>query len=489
MPLHAMPTRIVPAVNLPPKPTATEPEPEQKPRKSRRKLIIALAVIVVLLAAAAVALTRPEVANRLMLPWAPNKPKGDEPAPVAVQRSITTPKAKQQPTSDGVSQALGSVADDPALGSLSGAVVDPKSGDVLWERDPDRPLAPASTLKVLTAAAALLELGSDARLTTTVVEGDQGEVILVGGGDPTLTALKDADDSFYPGAATLDELAAQVRKATGGDVKTVSVDVGAFSGPTTGPGWASEDAPSTYAAPVEAAMLDGGRQNPREFDSMRTGDPAGHVAKELADRLNAQVGSTDATAPEGAKTLGKVQSAPLDELVAIALTDSDNVLAEALARWVAREVGEEPSFAGGAQAVRSVLEKAGFSLDGLELADASGLSTRNKVPARLLTDILAAAAGDGEQAAKLRPLVEGLPVAGGTGTLSDRYVDGEAEQAKGWVRAKTGTLDGVNTLAGTVLTEDGSVLVFALMSSGTNPLDARPALDEVAAALRACGCS
>jgi D-alanyl-D-alanine carboxypeptidase/D-alanyl-D-alanine-endopeptidase (penicillin-binding protein 4) len=493
VPLHEMPTRIIPAVE-PPQPPEPEPDPQPEgagggKRKRRLMVLVVLAVVVVLLAAAAVVLTRPSVANRLMLPWAPNKPLADEPAPMTLSRAITVPTAKQPPTPGGVEKALASVVGDPALGVLAGVVVDPLTGDVLWEKDPGLASPPASTLKILTTAAALLELGPDARLTTRVVQGAPREVILVGSGDPTLTVLKDSEDSFYPGAATVDELAEQVRKATGGKVDIVRVSTAAYRGPATGPGWDPSDAPSTYAAPIEPVMVDGGRLDPTRFDADRALEPALEAARALATRLDAQAVSGEPDVSEDADVLGEVQSPPVEELVTIALTDSDNVLSEALARWVATERGEEPSFDGAAKAVRAVLEEAGFDLAGVEIADGSGLSPESKVPPRLLADILTAAAGDDEVAQKLRPLLAGLPVAGGTGTLSDRYVDGQAEQAKGWVRAKTGTLDRVNTLAGTVLTESGSTLVFALMSVGTDQQVARPALDDVVGALRGCGCS
>jgi D-alanyl-D-alanine carboxypeptidase/D-alanyl-D-alanine-endopeptidase (penicillin-binding protein 4) len=79
-------------------------------------------------------------------------------------------------------------------------------------------------------------------------------------------------------------------------------------------------------------------------------------------------------------------------------------------------------------------------------------------------------------------------VAGGSGTLSDRYNDAASSAGRGWVRAKTGTLDGVNTLAGVVQDADGKVLAFALMSNGSQIEQGRAALDVVAAALRGCGC-
>ena len=90
-----------------------------------------------------------------------------------------------------------------------------------------------------------------------------------------------------------------------------------------------------------------------------------------------------------------------------------------------------------------------------------------------------------DRAAKLRALIPSLPIAGGSGSLEDRY---RGSAGQGWVRAKTGTLDGANSLAGTVVTRDGRQLVFAMISNGTSSTQARPALDELANTLRSCGC-
>ncbi len=191
--------------------------------------------------------------------------------------------------------------------------------------------------------------------------------------------------------------------------------------------------------------------------------------------------------------LGEVKSAPVEQLVDNMMQISDNVLTEAVAREIAIKTGNEPSFAGGVKAVRDVLTQNGFDLTGATFVDGSGLSATNKLPAKLLTDVLTAAAKptlDDPRTAKLRPLLTSLPVAGGSGTLADRY-SGNAADGKGWVRAKTGTLTGVNALAGMVVDVDGRVLVFAFMSaSSRDPKEeVRPALDVLAAALRGCGCS
>ncbi|MEO9222465.1 MAG: D-alanyl-D-alanine carboxypeptidase, partial [Mycobacteriaceae bacterium] len=128
----------------------------------------------------------------------------------------------------------------------------------------------------------------------------------------------------------------------------------------------------------------------------------------------------------------------------------------------------------------------GIDVSGLAMRDTSGLSDLDRVPARALTDVLSQAAGNGPHGAALRPLLSKLPVAAASGTLADRFDRVSTQTGAGWVRAKTGTLSGVNSLAGVVTDVDGRVLVFALLSNG--PGAARPALDAIAAALRTCGC-
>lgn len=397
------------------------------------------------------------------------------------------------PTPAGVGELLDPLASQEGLGRLSGKVVDPASGTVLWQRDPAATKAPGSTAKLLTAAAALLALDHQDRLSTTVVAGDRpGTVVLVGGGDPTLSALPAGEESVYPGAAHLDDLVAQVRAAVPGPVDRVVVDTGRYAGDVLAPGWEPADVPAGYIAPIVPVMLDGGRADPTEPVSPRTADPAPAAGTELARRLGADPdATTTGAAPAGARVLGTVRSAPVEDLVATVLATSDNVLAEVLAREVAVATGAEPSFAGATDAVLRVLSRNGFDVSAARLADGSGLSVLDDVSAGLLADLLATAAAPAEGAertAKLRPLLAALPVAGATGTLYDRYESDESEDGRGWVRAKTGTLTGVNSLAGTVLTSDGRLLVFALLSNGSDPSAARPGLDEMAAALRSCGC-
>ncbi|WP_372669817.1 D-alanyl-D-alanine carboxypeptidase/D-alanyl-D-alanine endopeptidase [Amycolatopsis kentuckyensis] len=483
--------------NEPPaEPPPAEPAAAEQPPKKRRKgkIIAIVAVVVLLLAGGGVAAAMPKVSNRLGLPWAPNAPKGDSPDPAAATRQLQGPDTSgKAPTANGVKSVLAGPAGNSALGQLNGSVVDPVTGTTLWDHSAGTAVTPASTTKVLTSAAALLAMDPNTRLSTKIVQGaDPGTVILVGGGDVTLTALPLGTESpLYPGAAHVDDLVAQVKKANP-NVKKVQVDLSLFKGATTAPGWAAGDAPSTFATQIGSVMADAGRQDPKNNNSQRVPNAGSALAGTIASKLSASAGG-QATAPKDAKVLAEVKSAPLTELVSDTMELSDDVLAEALARQVALATGQEATFAGGAAATIKVLKDHGFDTAGVKLSDGSGISTENKIPAKLLTQLMAAAAapeGKNPNTAKLRAMLAGLPVAGGSGTLADKRFETPASQAgRGWVRAKTGTLTGVNTLAGLVLDQDGRVLVFAFMSNGSDQQPGRDAIDALATSLRKCGCS
>lgn len=471
-------------------------------QRGRRVAVVVAVLLLVVVAAIGVGLgattltKRLEVAGAVAATVPPPSPVVPHPAlrPAAVDGPA--------PTRTGVGAVLDPLITAGGLGTLSGQVVDPATGTVLWQRDPGAALVPGSTAKLLTASAALLALNHQARLHTTVLAGAEPDtVVLRGGGDPTLSAAAPGTPTGYPGAARLDDLVGQVRAAARGPVRRVLVDVSRYTGDALAPGWFPADVAGGYIAPIEPVMLDGGREDPTQEISPRAAKPATAAAAELARRLGADPDTVAVgNAPSGAVVLGEVSSPPVQDLVATALQRSDNVLAETLAREVARATGAQASFSGASQAVLTVLRSHGFDISRATLVDGNGLSINDAVPATLLTELLGAAAAPDEspdesqadaahqqRTAALRPLLVGLPVAGGSGTLADRYL-GPAAAGRGWVRAKTGTLTGVNSLAGTVLDADGRMLVFALLSNGPNPVSVRPRLDALTAGLRSCGC-
>ncbi|WP_073936726.1 D-alanyl-D-alanine carboxypeptidase/D-alanyl-D-alanine endopeptidase [Streptomyces sp. CB02400] len=385
-------------------------------------------------------------------------------------------------------KALGTVLDpllkNPALGRRSAAVVDVATGERLYGTGSGDALTPASTTKIATAVAALSAMGADHRLTTRAVyEPDTGEVVLVGGGDPTLTARKEAD-----GLASLRDLAERTAAALakrGVREVTLSYDTTLYKGTTIHPIGVNPNLAAVTPLMVDEARTDGSTSGP----APRVADPAADAARKFGDLLKEH--GVKATPPGPSKattrasTLATVSSPPLAALVERMLTNSDNDLAEALARHTALATGESADFAGAGAAITARLKHLGLPLKdaGIAIRDGSGLDRRDKLTAGLLTALLVKA-GDPAHP-ELRPALTGLPVAGFTGTLAGRYTDGAA----GVVRAKTGTLTGVNTLAGTVVDKDGRLLAFAFLANDTTaPTAAQSALDKAATALAACGC-
>jgi D-alanyl-D-alanine carboxypeptidase/D-alanyl-D-alanine-endopeptidase (penicillin-binding protein 4) len=405
------------------------------------------------------------------------------------------------PTAAGVAAALNPLVGAKALGTqVNVSVVDPAAGAALFERNANGMITPASTTKLLTAAAVLASRGPAYRLTTRVVAGaNPGEVVLVGGGDPTLSINAKGQ---FPGAARLDLLADQVKTALGTNPATkVIIDTSLFTGPVTAVGWDGNDiSPGGQVAAIQSLMTNAGRKTPVHHEvgpDPRYPDPAlaagGFFAKLLG--VTAPVTKGDAPA-EGASAppagvapgavLGSVESPPLIQIVDWMLQQSDNVLAEAMGRQVALAAGQPASFTGAAQAIDDKLKELGLPADEATLYDASGLSRHNGISPAMLTAVLSLAAS-GRQPA-VSALYGGLPVAGWSGTMEDRL--GADRAGQGIVRAKTGSLSGVNTIAGELVTKDGRLLVFAIMAGGAggDATPARAALDKIVSRLVACGC-
>ncbi|MGW0824344.1 D-alanyl-D-alanine carboxypeptidase/D-alanyl-D-alanine endopeptidase [Streptomyces sp. NPDC002845] len=375
----------------------------------------------------------------------------------------------------------------PALGARpAAAVVDVATGTRLYATGQDDAVTPASTTKIATAAAVLSAAGPDHRITTrTVLQPDSDELVLVGGGDPTLTAREDAGGNAS--LRTLADRTAAALKKRDLDTVTLTYDTSLYEGPTLHP-----IGVNTNLAPVTALMADEGRlDDSQSGPADRSADPAAEAARTfaglLADRgIRTTDGVSPSTAAKSAEPLASVSSPPLSALVERMLTNSDNDIAEALARQVAVATGEPASFEGAATALRTELKKLDLPLTGVEFADGSGLDRDDRLTAGFLTALLAKSADPAHT--ELRPILTGLPIAGFTGTLRNRYPTDSS--GTGVVRAKTGTLTGVNTLAGTVVDTDGHLLTFAFLATGTvDPTAAQGALDEAASALAECGCS
>jgi D-alanyl-D-alanine carboxypeptidase/D-alanyl-D-alanine-endopeptidase (penicillin-binding protein 4) len=371
-----------------------------------------------------------------------------------------------------LAQSLDAVFEDRSLAAWAkGSCLVALAGDrVVYARKADLPVIPASTLKLLTATAALRILGPTTRLTT-VLRGERapsggvltGDLQVVGGGDPIIETDEDAQKNPRQPVVrtTIESIAKAVRDKgithiTGG----VRGDESRYDSERARPGWKAVYQADGDVAPLSALIVDDGQLVGGGFAA----NPALHFAQVLTAKLEAA-----GVAVDGAPSVGKagggpvvasVDSLPVEDIVAELLRESDNTTAELLVKEMGRRatggdvVGTTNA---GLAAVRTALAGAGLDLTGLEEHDGSGLDRADRATCSLLSGSVA-------KAGRRSLIAESLPLAGRTGTLQKRFVGTSVE---GRLRAKTGTLNGIAALAGWVdpVQGDGDPLAFAVVSN------------------------
>ena len=404
------------------------------------------------------------------------RPTGSGAAVDTVARPVWTPDrlpallAEAQGTVD-----LGRAVDQLLTGAGVRSCVAVYEGErpVLLRR-PDDTLTPASTQKLLVATAALTVLGPDFRFETKLVsdapphDGTAGNLWLVGSGDPTLATpeyiawLKSKPRyelrQATPLAALVDGLAAAgIHTVTGG----IAGDDSRYDRQRAVPTWKPVYVAENEVGPLSALAVNDGftRFEPPE---QRASDPALHAAGELT-RLAGAAGvavagpAASGPAPAGSVTVATVRSAPLSDIVAGMLRESDNTAAELVTKELGVARAHDGSTAAGTRVVADALAAAGLPTAGLRLGDGSGLETTNRASCTLL----AAALRRPDPPAGPR-FADLLAIAGQTGTLALRLNNTPLD---GKLRAKTGSLDGVSGLAGYL---DGRrTLSFALLANGS----------------------
>ncbi|SDL04982.1 D-alanyl-D-alanine carboxypeptidase / D-alanyl-D-alanine-endopeptidase (penicillin-binding protein 4) [Glycomyces sambucus] len=465
------------------RPGATGPaRPVQRAPRRRRKVLTGvlatLAVLVTVAAAGGLVWQISSVAApRTGTLTTPEAYPPAAPAPVLASSDADAP----MPDLASVLPAL--LGDSRLNGSTSASFADALTGEVLYEQEGTAPLAPASSMKVVTAVAALEHLGAEYRIPTTVVEGPtEDSVVLVAGGDVTLTVDGEGYYDQYAEGASLQELADLVLEARGGTApNTVYLDTSVFTDNPKAEGVPAEDL-VYMTAPMAPFMVDGGRKDNTAKYAEHFTDPATAAAEQFADLLGAaavEAGTADA----GADEVATVYSAPMAALVDSFILTSDNLLADAVALQTALAVEGAMTWAAMSTVHLATLEGLGVDNTGLVFYDGAGLSPSNRMTANAFTALLLGAASSSSSS-----VFESLPVAGYSGTLDDRF--GTAEAGKGVVRAKTGTLSGVSSLTGTLTTAEGRQLVFSILSNGatTGETAVETALDEISTAVAQCGC-
>lgn len=386
--------------------------------------------------------------------------------------------------------SVASLAQDGRLGNLEAQVVNAKTGQVLFDRNGGTPGPTASVLKTLTSAAALATLGPDYRVQTTVVAGSvPGQVVIVGGGDVTLSRLPGGQGAFYTNAPSIQDLASQTKQALGGvPVTSIVVDTSLFGGPLWQPSWDEhEERVVEGSTPyMSALMVDGDRNDPGAVESPRSTDPVGRAVQYFQQYLGTNVPVTSGAAPAGARQLAAVQSQPVTTLIDQAMTYSDNTIMEELARLVAIKTGAGNTFAAENAGVLAGLKAYGIDTTGIHIADGSGLSADNAVPPSYLTQLFVKVLN---RQNGLGVVYDGLPVAGRTGTLGPGYsrFTGASSVADGSVHAKTGWINNGYTLSGIIDAADGSQLTFAVYALGPVSDNAKQAIDTLTTGFYKCG--
>lgn len=390
----------------------------------------------------------------------------------------------------GVQPLLGLVGD----GSCAAISLD---GTLVGAKAPDTVVIPASNMKNLIAAVAVEVLGEDFVYTTRLVGPApaggvvQGDVHLVGGGDPLLSS------DWYPGsgmermpvfnATSLDQLAQRVADA----------GVTAIQGSVLGDGsryddefyvdtWGA-DVAGIEAGPYDALLVNDARVL---GDEQRAGEPNEAAAREFV-RLLGERGVTVAgsagtgTAPAGAAELASIDSQPLPAVLAEMLTNSDNNTAELVLKELGFQMSQLGTREAGAAAVVDTLGKWGVSTTGLVIGDGSGLSLDNRVTCTTMLQVLQHTGFDG-------PVGQGLAIGGQTGTLADAFAD---TSVAGRIRGKTGTLmnlpfdqdpPAVKALSGYLPVDGGEAIEYVLILNGgmiTEQSEYRPIWAELVTAL------
>lgn len=467
-------------------------------RPVRAKAWVPAALLVLLLTGGYVTADAFDVAPgplTLSNPWPDAEPFPTPHLPSATPHAaLSLDPAAPTPAKEAVEELVAEFAADPLVGPDPGVLITvAQTGDVLGELNPDAPMVPASTTKLLTAVAALDSVGAGYTFRTNIVDGAGGDpdgITLVGSGDLTLGA-GEGDPEAAIGRGGLETLAAEVATELTSQGRTtitdLAVDDTLWEGPRLAPRWEDRDLIEGWGMPMAPLAIDLGKISGQ---LARSTDPAGDAARAVADALadhgiemTGEVRTEPA--PDSAQVLGTVESAPLREIVEYMLVYSDNVLAEGIGRLAAVSSGFPGSFEGAGEAITARLKELGVPTEGLHLADSSGLSSKNRISPRTLVGAMGTIT-HGEHPALLTT-IRALPIAGLEGTLRERM---RGTPAAGAVVAKTGSLLTTATIAGQVHTREGRMLHVAIMTHGwdSSLTQARAGIDRLLEGLAACGC-
>jgi len=306
------------------------------------------------------------------------------------------------------------IAAAPALSNPSVSLIDVSTGLTVFESNANSQRKPASLMKLLSAAATLRYLDSSTVFATSVSLGPTPDSLVIDGEyDPWISmdakaAVKMKRTYFYGLAA---KGLSAVRKNSEESVKKLQIYY-------------------------------------NELNYAEVANFKAYYKKRGVQVTFVKVSESKAKSIAGEQIIYST-SPPVKEIMNWFLTWSDNILAERMARLAARAAGNQFNGTGVAKTFNKVLLDLGIDPAKIIIKDASGLSKENKLTASILSQLLYKIHSD----PVFSPLIDGLPVSGKTGTLSERYIE-SAPQAVGLVKAKTGTLSGTVSMAGYVQSGD-----------------------------------
>jgi D-alanyl-D-alanine carboxypeptidase/D-alanyl-D-alanine-endopeptidase (penicillin-binding protein 4) len=353
-----------------------------------------------------------------------------------------------------------------ALAPFEGCATVTVDGQTVAAVGADRAFAPASTLKLVVAMAAVAKLGADHRFTTTAAVDGNGDLVVTGGGDPMLATQAFIDRArrqpVYREVAYTEiaKFAESIAAAGVRNVPAILVDDARHDGLRFLPDWKSNYVPDGEIGALGALAVDGGLADPVARKAAT--DPAVVTGQRLAEALAARgvtVGGVRRGAPVGAtREVAKIESAPLRDIVGMMVTSSDNFVSETLVREIARAAApnQPATTAAGLAEITRLLGTLGIPTAGTELHDGSGLAPNDRMRCNTLSAVV-----NLSQTPKFAAVNESMAVAARSGTLIGSFL---GDPLAGNLRGKTGSLSGVVGLAG--LVETGAKGRFAFLATG-----------------------
>ncbi|MCI1935445.1 MAG: D-alanyl-D-alanine carboxypeptidase/D-alanyl-D-alanine-endopeptidase [Bifidobacteriaceae bacterium] len=362
---------------------------------------------------------------------------------------------------------------------------------------------PASTLKTLTALATVEKLDMDSTLDTevylTAADGAKATIALKGNGDMLLgEGASDAQHvNGHAGLKTLAESAAKALKQQGITTVTLQYDDSLFGTQRMPADMDEKMVSNGNFTPVSSLAIDEGKEwgsskKPSDPDAIptsypsRTTKPAEETADSFAHQLekagitvDGDASSTtvsDSILTSDTARIATVSSAPLWKILRFTLQQSDNTLAELFGRLVALATNSENSPKGATSAILSIVKADGIDVSGIHMSDCSGLSDNSTLTATTLIEVQ-----ERYYSSAPAEALEGLPVSGFSGTALGRTFD---DSVFGLARLKTGSLDTVTSMTGSVARKNGGLLFFAvIVNNPDNMWSAHVAVDDFVSAL------